>query len=53
MVVLASSPRLLPLPESLGTRLWLFMIKNRINFSQDNSITNEIMSKLLMANLQA
>ena len=31
--------------------LWLF--KNRINFSQDNSITNEIMSKLLMANLQA
>ena len=24
---------------------WLFMLKNRINFSQDNSITNEIMSK--------
>ena len=28
---------------------WLFKI--RINFSQDNSIANEIMSKLLMANL--
>ena len=31
---------------------WLFMLKNRIKFSQDNSITNETMSKLLMANLK-